>query len=146
MTEIEFDSDLYRAELNLRDEVLRKPIGLALPERMDDEAACRHFGLVEGAELLACLIAVLIAPDAVKIRQMAVTPSRQGIGLGRKLMEAAEVELLKEGVVRFHLHAREPAVGFYKRLGYTVVGERFTEVGIPHFRMEKEIQSTSAAP
>jgi predicted GNAT family N-acyltransferase len=37
------------------------------------------------------------------------------------------------------LHARATAVPFYLRLGYTVVGEPFEEVGIPHRGMEKAL-------
>ena len=29
-------------------------------------------------------------------------------------------------------HAREPAVAFYERLGFTASGEPFQEVGLPH--------------
>lgn len=138
-TEIAYDSDLYRAELILRDEVLRKPIGLKLPERMEDEAACRHFGLVGEERLLACLIAVPLGPEGVRIRQMAVQPHLQGRGLGRKLMESAEQELVHSGIIHFMLHARDHAVGFYRKLGYASVGGPFTEVGIPHLCMEKRI-------
>ena len=34
------------------------------------------------------------------------------------------------------------AAGFYQRLGYTVVGQAFVEVTIPHVRMEKRVDPT----
>jgi predicted GNAT family N-acyltransferase len=37
------------------------------------------------------------------------------------------------------LHARKYAAAFYTVMDYQVVGDEFTEVGIPHFMMEKEI-------
>ena len=37
------------------------------------------------------------------------------------------------------MHARETAVGFYEKLGYKVVGDKFTEVTIPHYVMEKKL-------
>lgn len=35
------------------------------------------------------------------------------------------------------LHARDSALDFYLSLGYSIVGDPFEEVGIPHHRMEK---------
>ena len=137
VVEIEFGSELYREERLLRDEMLRKPIGLALPERMEDEGACRHFGLVKTGRLEACLIVVPREAGVVQIRQMAVRAERQGRGLGRALMDAAEAAIRADGIDRIYLNARATAVGFYEKLGYRVVGKPFTEVGIPHRRMEK---------
>jgi predicted GNAT family N-acyltransferase len=37
------------------------------------------------------------------------------------------------------LHARATAIDFYKRLGYSVCSEEFTEVGIPHRIMRKQL-------
>jgi predicted GNAT family N-acyltransferase len=37
------------------------------------------------------------------------------------------------------MHAREVAVGFYRKCGYAVQGEPFLEVTIPHFHMEKKL-------
>jgi predicted GNAT family N-acyltransferase len=37
------------------------------------------------------------------------------------------------------LHARENAIPFYLTLGYTLVGDWFTEVGIPHKKMIKHL-------
>jgi hypothetical protein len=41
------------------------------------------------------------------------------------------------------LHARKIVAGFYSRLGYTTIGGEFTEVGIPHLKMEKQLQKSS---
>jgi predicted GNAT family N-acyltransferase len=43
------------------------------------------------------------------------------------------------GITHLLMHARLSAVGFYQKLGYEKVGGSFTEVGIPHVRMEKYI-------
>ena len=70
---------------------------------------------------------------------MAVEPDRQRAGLGRGLLKGVEALLGSEGVREVELNAREVAVGFYERAGYARVGGQFTEVGIPHWRMEKTI-------
>ena len=54
---------------------------------------------------------------------MAVDPDRQGGGLGRKTMKAAEDWLLDRGVWKMNLLVRDDnsdAQGFYKSLGYSV--------------------------
>jgi len=68
---------------------------------------------------------------------MAVTPARQGKGLGQRIMNETENNLRARGYKSLELDARSSAVGFYRKLGYTVVGDEFIEVTVPHFRMVK---------
>lgn len=139
--EIACDSPAYRQECALRQAVLRAPLGLNLyAEDLSRERQQRHFGLfADDGRLLACAIAVPLAPATAKIRQMAVAPACQGQGQGRELLLAVERELAREGVRQLILHARLTAVGFYEKLGYRRHGPEFTEVGIPHVEMEKRI-------
>lgn len=60
-----------------------------------------------------------------RLRGMATEPAMQGHGLGRKIIEAAEVELLKRGCDLLWFNARVSAEGFYKKLGYTAIEEIF---------------------
>jgi ribosomal protein S18 acetylase RimI-like enzyme len=137
--EIGHASPEYRQELALRDEVLRRPLGLVLEAgdvAADDKQF--HFGLFDAeGSLTACVVAVPATPFKAKIRQMAVAPAHQGLGLGRHLMEELEQELRARGFREFELHARRSAEGFYQRLGYTTEGGEFTEVTIPHVKMVK---------
>jgi predicted GNAT family N-acyltransferase len=50
------------------------------------------------------------------------------------LSDAKAIEMGKEKMI---LHARDSALDFYLSLGYSIVGDQFEEVGIPHHRMEK---------
>jgi predicted GNAT family N-acyltransferase len=133
-------SEAYRLECGLRNEVLRRPLGLDL--RDDDlsaEADQSHFGLFDGGSLVACVIVMALTPSEVKLRQMAVSPAAQGKGVGRQLLDRLHIELLRQGCEKIVLHARMSAVGFYSKLGYHVDGEEFTEVGIPHRKMWKRL-------
>lgn len=137
-TEIHFGSAAYHDECELRHQVLRMPIGLSLhDEDLSNERNQLHFGLFDGGRLVACVIAVVLSPTRAKIRQMAVRPDYQGKGCGRQVMVDLEARLTANGITHFSMHARMSAVGFYERLGYSKVGEEFTEVGLPHVRMEK---------
>ena len=134
--EIEFASDHYEAALALRKVILRDPLGLNwTEEERAAEPGDRHFALLEGDVVVACLTCRGTEGGA-KLRQMAVREDRQGSGCGRRLMEGVCERLRGEGITEVFLHAREPVVGFYEALGFERVGERFHEVGIPHWRME----------
>ena len=77
--------------------------------------------------------------QTVKMRQVAVSPEAQGQGIGTALVRFSEALAAQQGFHEMVLHARETAVPFYLRLGYEQVGERFEEVGIPHFKMRKQL-------
>lgn len=58
---------------------------------------------------------------------LAVSPRRQGSGLGLALVAAGEAHLRERGVRRLEIEVinlREPLFAFYGRLGYQVTGER----------------------
>ncbi|MCX8495182.1 MAG: GNAT family N-acetyltransferase [Akkermansiaceae bacterium] len=135
---IEFGSSDFFHECELRHEVLRVPLGLRLhDEDLSQEAEQLHFGLFDGSVLLASVIAVPLSSSEVKVRQMAVRSLHQRQGLGRKIMHCLEEHLSGRGFRRFSMHARVSAVGFYEKLGYETVSGEFSEVGIPHVKMEK---------
>lgn len=144
---IEFGSDAYREALQLRHEVLRAPIGLNLYEEdLSKESDERHFGLFGANDVLvACVTAVPLSPAAAKLRQMAVSAAHQRKGYGQRIIRCLEDRLARDGVAEISMHARVSAVSFYQRLGYSMDGDPFTEVGIPHVRMRKRITSSSGA-
>jgi len=137
--EIQFDSEGYKACLDLRYRVLREPLGLTWrSDEFEADKNDRHFALQVESKAVACVTSHRLDAGRVKLRQMAVDPSYQGKGLGRRLLTQLEEVLWGEGVKRIELHARENAMGFYQSLGYRKIGTSFQEVGIPHFKMIKE--------
>ncbi|MCP4136014.1 MAG: GNAT family N-acetyltransferase [bacterium] len=135
---IAYKSEEYYKTVELRDRVLRKPLGLVFTEEfLAQDADDYHLGLFENGELLAVLILQVVDAKTVKMRQVAVSPERQGSGLGREIVEFSESFAGGKGFERVILHARETAVPFYRRLDYRIIGEKFFEIGLPHFKMEK---------
>lgn len=135
---IQHDSPEYHAELALRHRVLRVPLGLDLfVEDLSAEQGQWHYGWFVDEELAGCSIALPKSTKHAKIRQMAVGPEFQGQGIGRKLLSAVEGDLRNRGIATVELAARVEAIGFYEKLGYHPVGERFVEVGISHQEMQK---------
>ncbi|MBF0104561.1 MAG: GNAT family N-acetyltransferase [Deltaproteobacteria bacterium] len=95
---IPFNSPLYKKELELRQKILRVPLGLNIyAEDLSQESQQLHFGLVENNELIACVVVVPLDNQTVKGRQMAVCESLQGTGIGRALINGVETELKKLG-------------------------------------------------
>ncbi len=127
--------------LELRDEVLRKPLGISLDlSKLGNDATDFLIGCFEEDTIIGCVILSPLNPNTLKLRQMAVKKDFQGLGFGAAIVEWAEDFALFQGYKNIVMNARKYAIPFYEKLGYTVVGDEFTEVGIPHFKMEKELK------
>lgn len=137
---IDHGSKEYRQMLDLRNQILRKPLGLEFdPKELEREKEDILIGAFEEDQMLGCCLLTKVAPDTVKLRQMAVKAGLQGKGIGRVLTQFAENIARDRGIKKVVMHARKTAVGFYEKLGYKVIGEEFKEITIPHFEMEKEL-------
>lgn len=128
----------YRQMVKLRDDVLRRPLGLGFTEQeLNDEKDNMLIGAFEDDRILGCCMLVEEKPGAVRLRQMAVLNDLQGKGIGRALIQFAENLARDHGYRTVTMHARTNAIGFYEKMGYKVKGNEFTEVTIQHFVMEK---------
>jgi predicted GNAT family N-acyltransferase len=139
--QIAFGTPAFDEAVQLRYEVLRRPLGLTYTvEQLSAEYDQLHLAAYSDAAVLVGYLN-LTPQDAqiVKMRQVAVAPTWQRKGVGNALVQASEELAQQLGFARMVLHARETAVPFYNALGYNSVGTRFEEVGIPHFRMEKAL-------
>lgn len=138
---IEFGSKEYQEELKLRERILRRPIGLDLfDEDLTKEMSDIHIGAFIEDKLIGVLILTKTDKESIRMRQVAVDESCRGLGVGKMMVEFCELEAKAEGYKRIHLHARKTAVEFYLKLGYKVLGDEFTEVGIPHLEMDKLLE------
>lgn len=130
----------YQQMVQLRNDILRKPLGLSFsPDELDKEKLEILIGAFEEEKMLGCCMLITLDPATVRLRQMAVLNNVQGKGIGRALMQFAENIARDRGFRKITMHARQSAVGFYEKLGYAVSGEEFEEVSIPHFIMEKSL-------
>lgn len=143
MAEVKFftyNTPEYALALALRDKVLRQPLGLKFTEaELKKDEQDTHMGIFENGEVQACLTLTRCENNRMKVRQVAVAENKQGQGIGRTLSEAAEQYCLENGYTTVFCNARKVASPFYQKLGYNIVGNEFTEVGIPHFVMEKKL-------
>jgi ribosomal protein S18 acetylase RimI-like enzyme len=128
----------YLQMVKLRDDVLRRPLGLTFaPGELEAEKDNMLIAAFEDERILGCCMLVEEDPGVVRLRQMAVLNDLQGKGIGRALMNFAENIARDRGYKILRMHARSNAIGFYEKVGYRVKGDQFIEVTIPHFVMEK---------
>ncbi len=130
----------YAQVWQLREEVLRKPLGMSLKnEHLDMDFEDVIFVAKSGEDVIGCLMLHHATDSVLKLRQMAVYDAWQGKNVGRQLVTSAEHYATGKGYKTIALHARIVARDFYTKLGYLPEGELFTEVGIPHVKMTKSI-------
>ena len=138
---ITFGTPDYDESVALRYAVLRKPLGLEFtPEQLSAEWSDTHLAAFDASgRMQGILLLTPVSEQEIKMRQVAIAPEQQGKGLGTALVLESEALAKSWNAEKISLHARETAVPFYLRLGYSIVGEPFEEVGIPHSKMEKRM-------
>jgi ribosomal protein S18 acetylase RimI-like enzyme len=99
-----------------------------------DQAVARHrFDLLYVDGTLAALIETIREADHLLVENVAVSPSFQGRGLGRRLMAHAEVLARELGFDTIRLYTNQrfaENIVLYRRLGYRVDREEDVKVGI----------------
>jgi predicted GNAT family N-acyltransferase len=77
--------------------------------------------------------------DEWQIYQMVVEPEYQGLGLGRRILQALVDGAIERGASCLVLNARVTKVGFYERFGFEVVGNVFVSAvtGVAHVQMRR---------
>ncbi len=130
----------YQQMVKLRDDVLRKPLGLQFsPDELAREKEHLLMAAYEDDVLLGCCMLVEEDPQTVRLRQMAVLNDLQGKGIGKALMNFAENLARDRGYKTITMHARKNSIGFYEKMGYKKSGAEFQEITIPHYVMEKKL-------
>jgi ribosomal protein S18 acetylase RimI-like enzyme len=72
-----------------------------------------------------------------RLRAMASLPQLRGQGYGAAALRYGIAEIRRRGGTLLWCNARTGAVGFYKRIGFSIVGDEFEVESIgPHFVME----------
>ena len=112
---------------------------------LEDYAARVSEGVVwvleEGA-VIAAIIVLLPAVNYLLLDNIAVSPNRQGLGLGRRLLAFAETEALRRGYREIRLYTHQTMVEnqrLYASIGYQETG-RGTEAGYDRVFMRKQLR------
>ena len=139
--QIDHDSKEYDLMVQLRYDILRKPLNLQFDKKeLEKEKDDILIGAFDDDRILGCCLLTHKNRHEIRLRQMAVQNNLQGKGVGASMMNFAENISRDKGYDIISMHARKTAIGFYKRIGYNSVGEEFIEVSLPHVRMEKKLR------
>jgi GNAT superfamily N-acetyltransferase len=135
----------------LRRRVLRPELGPDDPLPGDELINGVHLAALEDGRALST---AYVYPDpcpwlpgraAWHLRQMATSPLRRGQGLGGRVLETALDHVRGQGAAVLWCRAREQAVPFYARHGFTQHGAIFMdERAVPHRLMARELSEPSA--
>ncbi len=112
---------------------------------LDDYAARVLEGVVwvleEGAAV-AGIVVLLPTTNYLLLDNIAVSPARQGLGLGRQMLAFAEAEALRRGYREIRLYTHQTMLEnqrLYASIGYEETG-RGTEAGYDRVFMRKQLR------
>ncbi len=138
--QIDYGTEEYQQMLQLRDEILRRPLGLDFTELdLESDKKDLLIGAFDDGKIMGCCVLTHESKDTIRLRQMAVKNTIQGKGVGQQILRFTEILAKDKGYKTLSMHARDTAIGFYEKQGYKVVGDPFVEVTIPHHKMEKNL-------
>jgi GNAT superfamily N-acetyltransferase len=127
---------------DLRDRVLRKPLGRSLSaEDTRLDATADLLVAQSGGRVVGCCLLTRESPTLVQLRAMAVEPGLQRRGVGRALVAFAEKLAREGGGEEMQLEGRVVALGFYAALGYVAEGDEYLKVGVPHRLARKALRA-----
>lgn len=128
----------------LRYSVLREPWGepKGSEKASDDKLSIHAIVLDKQNEVIATCRAHKCGDKQVQLRFMAVSTNHRNLGVGKAVLKYIEKKACDtyEPVHQIILHAREPAVNFYKANGYVVVSPSYLLFNsIQHYLMVKTL-------
>jgi len=133
----DLDAPTLYAILRLRSDVFVVEQACPYPELdgRDTEPTTRHLWLADDPADPQSYLRILTEPDgAARIGRVCTAAAARGLGLSRRLMDAA---LARAGDRPCVLDAQTYLVKFYRSFGFTVAGVEFVEDGIPHMPMRR---------
>lgn len=136
---IEYGTKEYKDTLELRNKVMRIPLGLDIfQEDFSVEKESVIIGIFEGEQLLG--VGVMSNEGTVyKIEYLCVDSDIQSSGIGGKLLRHLEKIAMERGGEKICMDARVSAEPFYLRHGYKAIGDVFLldYAPVQHIVMEK---------
>ena len=140
LKQIDFGTPEHQQMINLRYEILRKPLGLNFtPEELEREKNDILIAAFEDEKMLGCCFLTHIDDAVIRLRQMAVQNNLQGKGIGASLMNFAENLARDRRYKIIMMHSRKATVSFFEKQGYKVEGNEFIQLTIPHVLMTKKL-------
>ena len=137
--DIKYGTPDYNRTLDLRNKVMRKPLGLDI---YDEDFSFEKNAIIVGAyeeEELIGVGTMSYSNNTFKLEYLCVDTDIQSHGAGGKMLEWLEKKALEKNAEKIILDARVSAQKFYENHGYKIVGDVFmlSYAPVPHILMEK---------
>ncbi len=137
-----YGSEAYWAAAKLRYRLFYQPHGIAESiVQPSEDAQDLHVVMQQNGSVLA-YGRLSQAGNNFQIYQMAVEPTWQGQGLGRRVLQSLVNEARQRGGRSLSLNARVNPAGFYEKQGFQSIGGIFASraTGLPHISMRKKLK------
>jgi predicted GNAT family N-acyltransferase len=137
--EITHKSPEWTDAVRLREKILREPLGSRFTDQELEEEKY-HFQIAGFLDDAIIATAVLVPEgDEMKMQRVVVTENLRSLNIGSDMMRFCENFASDKNFKVMYCHARDSAVNFYTKNGYTGIGDYFDEDGIPHLKMRKKL-------
>ena len=132
--------DEITAIKNIRTKVFQEEQGVSVELEFDGlDADAIHFLAYIDNQAVGTTRIREIDSKTSKIERLAVLPQARNRGVGKQLMSAALKAIAKQDRTIAIVHAQEYITFLYQQLGFEAVGEKFSEAGILHVKMVKQL-------
>ncbi|MBO5460632.1 MAG: GNAT family N-acetyltransferase [Ruminococcus sp.] len=141
LKEIEYGSQEYEMTRELRNRIMRIPIGLNIYDQdYTFEVNSRIVGAFDGETMLGCSIVGKMNGEYC-LDFLCVDENVQKTGIGSVLLQDVEKWLKEQGTSTLVLEARVSAQKFYEKHGYEAYGQIYLMEKSPvdHIMMKKEL-------
>lgn len=133
---IEVFSSLPDDARDIRIEVFVDEQGFTEEFDTDDATAIHLVGYVDNKAVSTCRV-IDRFDGSYFIGRIAVRKMHRKLGLGSKIVAAAEDFIKTQNGKYIYIHSQEQAKTFYEKIGYADTGERDFEEGCPHCMLIK---------
>jgi len=110
--------------------------------KVEGDGNALHFGGFVGANLI-CVASLFQDGSSIRLRKFATDPGYQGRGYGTLMLQHLLQIAKATDAQIFWFDARETALPFYERNGYTPEGERFFKGDVPYRRITRNLAPTT---
>ncbi|MCK6649170.1 MAG: GNAT family N-acetyltransferase [Bacteroidia bacterium] len=132
----------FEAYYLVRFNTLRKPWGQPAGSEKDqhEQDSFHAMAIANTGNVLGVCRLQYNSPSEGQLRFMGVTEDARGMGIGKLLLEYLEKKAKDSGATTMILQARENAVPFYLKCGYSIKEKTHLLWGeIQHYLMSKEL-------
>lgn len=106
------------------------------------ENIATHYLVTDNRKPIATARSRLIGNDTAKIERVAVLQEVRGNGIGTALMRYMINQIQRDSKIHtIKVGSQNPAIPFYEKLGFQIVGEEYFDADIPHHMMIKNLNS-----